>query len=183
MKTATLVAAIAIPAAVTAAITLAAPGAAQAQVALTDEANYFALRLPAGWQATTPAEGAETIVAAFANPRTEQYLAVTRIGYPNRAVRRDRARFFAQVEEGLRKTTPGYARMTRKQRRFAHVQVLDLSFRHTPAGRDDEVIAVRFLFFRTFSLSLAVASKARRYRRQRRSTAALIGSFRPRLSK
>jgi hypothetical protein len=178
MKTATLVAAVA-----AIAVSVLAPGAAQAQVELRSSDNYFTLGLPAGWQATTPAAGTETILAAFENPKSEQYLAVTRVGYPNRAVSRHPSSFYAEVEEGLRKTTPGYKKLARKQRRFAHVRVLDLSFRHTPAGRDDEVIAIRFLFFRTFSLSLAVASKASRYRRQRRSTAALVSTFRPLLSK
>lgn len=175
MKAATLVAALA--------LSLAAPRAAQAQVELEDSSNYFTLSLPVGWQAATPVAGTESIITAFVAPGSERELAVTRVDYPNRAAGRDPSTFFAQVEAGLQRSSPGYTRLARKQRRFAHVRVLDLTFRHSPAQRDAEVMAIRFLFFRTFSLSLAVAGKASRYRRQRRSTQAILASFRPHLGK
>jgi hypothetical protein len=104
-------------------------------------------------------------------------LVVTRAAAPNPDAWRSKTRdaHLDDVEAGTRAAAPGYRRRDRRSFDASGVPAMDLSFRRaTGAGR--EVVSIRFLFFRTHTISAAVAVPEARWRRAERTTrAALAG--------
>jgi len=155
--------------------------AADAAVADTyrSETDYFQLELGESVKrvATVAATGeATTLVATFAGKGL--HAAITRVAFPNpRAWRRD-AEFFLEVEAGLSKSTAGYRLLSRKQHKLGRVPALDLRFRRELDGKAQTVHA-RFLFFRTFSITLMVGVNDGVPRAAQRTALALTQSFKP----
>jgi len=143
------------------------------------EANYVQLELPDDLElAALPVEAGEgtTLVAAFRGPSLSA--AITRVDAPNRRAWRKDARFFQEVEEGLAKSVSGYKRLHRRQHKLGKVPALDLNFRRQHANRPDEVVA-RFLFFRTFTITLMVAVPAKAAGRARAHAVELRETLKP----
>lgn len=168
----------------TGAVAITAPGSARGQgrAAATaapanqieDAEHYFRLAVPDDWQPVTASPGGEEILLAYRQPDGPGLLAVTRAAYPNRrAWRRDQT-FFDQVEAGF--VAAGMHRDRRKIRRLGRVPAMDLEL-SDPHGR----VAVRILFFRTFSLILAIRTD--RHRRSRRAARTVLAGFEPYFAK
>src|SRR5690606_25860846 len=105
-------------------------------------------------------------------------LVVTRTDHPNRAARRGDRDFFAEVERGLARSVPDYRRHKSKTFKLGSVPALDLWF-HRNRGRQRQLIAMRFLFFRRFTLALAVSSAPSRRPVLGRAERAALSSFKP----
>jgi hypothetical protein len=121
--------------------------------------------------------GLAEIVAGHRHP-AGALLAITRMNVPNqRAWRKDEG-FFAEVESGVERASAGYDRFHRKQHRIGSVPVLDLGFRQRSA-RGREVVLLRFLFFRRYTVAFALRAPAAAYRRHDRAWRALHESFAP----
>ncbi len=166
-------------AAVAASIVAAAVAASAARAAerepYRDADHYFQIGLGDGWSPTEPAAGPEEILLARIAV-DGRALAVARVDYPNPR-RRDRD-YQKQIEAGAEAAARGYHRLSHKVSRAGYVVVIDVTYRRdTDDGR--EVVASRFLLYRTFTLVLSVATPADKWRHQRRATKRLVGSFVP----
>lgn len=139
-----------------------------------DAENRYELHVPDDWQSLAIVDA---LLGAQA-PDGAARLVVTRVDHPNRAAWRSERTFFSQVERGVARAADGYRRLHRRRGRLGRVPHLDLRFRRRTAdGR--EVVAMRFLFFRRYSLILTVSTEADRARRQRRTVRRLVRSFVP----
>lgn len=150
---------------------------------IRDKVHRFQLRIPrAGW-VTLPVDAKHTEpLRAMRSANGRQLLAISRVNFRNpMAWRRDR-RFFRVVEQGLRGAADDYKRLHYRQRRVNRVPALDIVFEQSRAGAR-EVVAMRFLFFRRYTLTLAVTQAKREYRTKRRGTLALLRSFTPYLKR
>ena len=107
--------------------------------------------------------------------------AVTRVSYPNIDARRRKTKkaFFALVEKGVEQSATAYERLHRKQSTSGSVPFLDITYRHERADGTKEVVFLRFLFHRTYSLSLVVTIPDEAYKAGRRAHNKLITSFKP----
>lgn len=161
------------PLALIAALTAVAHGDAPT---LRDADNYYQVDLPASWKRVTPAPGPETILVAARHAPTERTLAITRIDYPN-PDRKARA-YHDRIEAGLRASVPGYERLRRSTRKLAHVYAIDLVFRRG-TDADREVVWMRIMLYRSFTLTAAVAAPAVQYRTSDRDTRKLLASVQP----
>ena len=127
---------------------------------------------------TAKDRGASVRLAGYWHDRSNARLAIARMNYPNLgAWRRDKA-FFAQVEAGLSETSPGFKRLYQNQMRIGKVPALDVTFRRK-TNDGTEVVLMRFLFFRRYTLALTLSMPKRAYRRYRRTHRKLIENFVP----
>lgn len=121
---------------------------------------------------------ATALVVAGHRHATGALLAITRMNVPNQRAWRQDDDFFAEVEAGVERASAGYDRFHRKQHRVGSVPALDLAFRQrSPRGR--EIVLMRFLFFRRYTLAFALRAPAAAYRRHDRPWRALHESFTP----
>jgi hypothetical protein len=159
-------------------------GSAAADVRVAE--HQFQLGALDGWTevpvaATGAAAGSVSIVAGYRHARTGALLAITRMGIPSPRAWRDDTAFFAEIEAGIASTSAGYQRFHRRQQRVTDVPALDLGFlRDTARGR--ELVLMRFLFFRRYTLALALTAPAATQRRHERAFRALVDSFAPYLA-
>jgi hypothetical protein len=149
---------------------------AGAQEVVQSRPHQYRLALPAGW--TDASAAGPAMVSGHRHEPSGARLAITRVDYPNPAAWQQEAAFFEQVEDGVRAAAPGYARLHRRQLRLGRVPAMDLSFRRR-TGDGAEVVHMRFLFFRRYTLALALAAPARAHRRHGREHRALVDSFVP----
>jgi hypothetical protein len=120
------------------------------------------------------------IVAGYRHAGSGALLAITRMNLANpRAWRNgDDDDFFAEIEAGVEGASARYQRFHRRQQRVNQVPALDLGFRRdTERGR--EMVLMRFLFFRRYTLALALRVPAPAYRRHERAFRSLVTSFAP----
>lgn len=131
------------------------------------------VELPAGFAPREAAAG-----AAWSHPETGQLAALIRLDGPTRGAWVGDAEFFAGLEAGIQKHTPGYRRLAHKRSRVGGLPAYDLWFRRR--GDDgDRVLGVRFLFYRSYGVSLILETPAGAYARGKRACAALLASLRP----
>lgn len=158
------------------------PAAAPAAADVRVSAHQFQHTDLGGWSALSVTghrddAGTAEIVAAHRHA-TGALLAITRMNVPNQRAWRSDDDFFAEVESGVERASAGYDRFHRKQHRVGSVPALDLAFRQRgPRGR--EVVLMRFLFFRRYTLAFALRAPASAYRRHDRTWRALCESFAP----
>ncbi len=149
---------------------------------IRDKTHRYELRVPRGWR-TLPVDAAHTEpLRAMRSPDGRTLLAVSRVNFPNPMAWRSERQFFRVVEQGVRSAAPGYKRLRRKRRRLSRVPTLDLVFEQDRAG-SREVVAMRLLFFRRYTLTLAISQPRRTYKRRRRATRKLLESFKPYLKR
>jgi hypothetical protein len=158
-------------------VLLAAPALADGEAVLRHAEHRFEIELAGGpWREV--AIGETPPVAGWKNDAAGAVLAITRVDYPNADAWRGKARFFEDVEAGLREATRSYRRLDRQRHKLGRVPAMDLTFRHE-RGDDDEVVLTRFLFFRTYSLALTIAVPRDAYDDRRRQLSRLVESFKP----
>ncbi len=123
--------------------------------------------------------GSARILGRYRHPPSGAYFALTRTDYPNpRAWRRNNEAFMAEVESGVVEQAKGFRPLYRRSQRLGRVPSLDLGFRQrSPRGR--EVVLIRFLFFRRYTLSLALRVPAKSYRRYGSQHRSLMSGFVP----
>jgi hypothetical protein len=163
------------------AIGIAAPAAAQPPAALDLPDTPAELTLPAGWQPLAlPPSATIAPIGAWHHP-SGATLVVTRAAAPNPDAWREktRAAHADEVEAGTRAAAPRYQRRERRLLEVAGVPALELSFRRAvgPAGKGREVVAIRFLFFRTHTVSVAVAVPEARWGKARGVARAALGAL------
>lgn len=155
------------------------PGSmAHAQTVEAVAAHQYRIEVPEGWSGTGASAGEPVIVSGYRHERSGARLAITRVDYPNPGAWRQKDAFFEEVEDGVREAAPGYTRLHRQRRRLGKVPAMDLFFRRR-TGDGTQVVLLRFLFFRRYTLALALASPARAYRRHGRAHRALVDGFVP----
>jgi hypothetical protein len=118
------------------------------------------------------------VVAGHRHARSGAVLAITRMNLVSPRSRDHEEAFLAGVEDGIENASARYQRFHRRQQRVARVPALDLGFRRDSA-RGREVVLMRFLFFRRYTVALAVRVPARAYRRHERALRKLVESFEP----
>ena len=136
------------------------------------------LRLDAAWQPVAlPPGTAEPPVGAWRHP-TGAVLVVTRAAAPNPDAWRVKTRpaHADEVEAGTRDAAPDYRRRTRSVHDVRGVPAMDLSFRRG-RGASAEVVAMRFVFFRTHTMTAAVAVPEARWRKAQRAAEAAIAGL------
>lgn len=143
--------------------------------------HQFQLDQLDGWSELPGAErgdAANVLIVAGYRHAGGALLAITRMGLANPRAWGDDDDFFAEVEAGIESASARYQRFHRRQQRVNKVPALDLGFRRdTERGR--EVVLMRFLFFRRYTLALALRAPAPAYRRHERAFRALLESFTP----
>jgi len=143
------------------------------------EPHHVQLELPDDVElAATPVETGEgtTLVAAFRGPSLRA--AITRVSAPNHRAWRKDVQFFKEVEDGLARSVPSYKRLRQRQHKLGKVPALDLDFRRQRGSSAEQVVA-RFLFFRTFTITLMVAIPAKASRLERKRVLELRETFKP----
>ena len=145
-----------------------------------DAKHRYAVNLDESWrQLAVPTESLAPL-AGFEHPASQALLAINRVGYPNLEAWRKRTMpaYKEEIEEGIRATVRGYRPLHSRVHKLGNVPALDLSFRHHTDGRA-EVVLVRFLFFRSYSLSLILSTPARTHRTHLRRHRGVLESFQP----
>lgn len=177
-----------------AARTVAAQGAQDgaARDAIQVAAHQYQLDLPVAWSPAAPASGdastsgatagtvtgSSAVLSRHAHDAGGARLVITRVAYPNPGAWSRKDAFFDQVEHGIRAAAPGCTRLQRRQHRLGRVPAMDVQLRRR-MGHGAEVVHMRFLFFRRYTLTLTLAAPARGYRRHGRAYRALVDSFVP----
>jgi hypothetical protein len=141
---------------------------------LRSSEHRYQLALGSDW---IPVSAAAPAIAGYRRPEHGQLLTITRLDYPNTAAWRNAASFFDQVEAGVAATATGYRRLSRSVSRDV-LPLMDLWFQHQRGGTA-ETVAMRFLFFRAYTLILTVSTRSAAYPRQRRPVRKLLASFQP----
>jgi hypothetical protein len=148
--------------------------------------HQFELGALDGWSELTGGERGEAdnplddviLVAGYRHAGSGALLAITRMNLANPRAWRDDEDFFAEVEAGIESASQRYQRFHRRQQRVNKVPALDLGFRRD-SERGREVVLMRFLFFRRYTLALALRVPAPAYRRHERAFRTLVTSFAP----
>jgi hypothetical protein len=159
---------------------LALPARARAERAVENREHRYRLDVDSVWRARPAPAGSLAPLAGYEHDRSGALLAVSRINYPNAAAWRQRTRdaYHDAVVAGIEKSTPGYQLMERRASLQGAVPALDLTYRRREA-RGNEVVLLRFLFFRRYALALAVTVPERGYRGHKRALRAVQQSFAP----
>jgi hypothetical protein len=82
------------------------------------------------------------------------------------------------VEAGLARDTAGYQKRAVRRRTLDGVPALDLTFRRK-SGDAEETVAMRLLFYKTYSLAATAAVPTAQWRKQQRAIEAAVRSFSP----
>jgi hypothetical protein len=122
--------------------------------------------------------GSLLMVAGYRHAGSGALLAITRMNLANPRAWRDDDDFFAEIESGIESASARYQRFHHRQQRVSKVPALDLGFRRD-SERGREVVLMRFLFFRRYTLALALRVPAPAYRRHERALRTLVTSFAP----
>jgi hypothetical protein len=144
---------------------------------IKNKGAYFQLHLPAGWRRIKASPGSEKLLVSYRDG-SGQVLAVVQASHPNRGAWRNRKEFFDHVEAGFKKATTGYKQLYRRVRKLGRVPSMEIDFTHEREGRT-EMVMVKIIFFRTFTLSLSIAGDGSH--RKRNNT--VLRSFKPYFSK
>lgn len=160
------------------ALMLALPAVARAD-GVENREHRYRLELDSAWQARPVSAASSTPLAGWEHARSGALVAVSRIDYPNLSAWRQRTReaYYDAIVAGIEESTPGYALMERRASMQGQVPALDVI--HGRGGERDEVVLMRFLFFRRYALALAVIVDKRAYRRHKRALRAVQQSFQP----
>lgn len=156
----------------------AAPGEDDSESVTRGAGHRYQLTMPGGWTATDPAGAPADVLAGYRHHDSGARVVITRADYPNPAAWRQQTAFFEQVEAGLQASTPGYARLHRRQMRLDRIPAMDLGFRRR-AGGGAEVVHMRFLFFRRYTLALVLVAPVHAHRRHQHAYRKLIDGFVP----
>ncbi len=160
-------------------LVLAVAPTARAEVT-TDKTHRFQLDLDDGWREVPAPTDSHTPLVGFEHRKRRALMAVSRVEYPNLDAwrRRTRKAYYSEIEKGIKTSVDGYKRLRQNTTRLGRVPALDLTFRHR--DKDGErVVFMRFLFFRTYSLSLSLSLPYRQYRRHKRRLRTVLHSFKP----
>lgn len=141
----------------------------------------FRVLLGPAWQKAEPAltSTAGRPVLVVTHARTGQLVVISRMAGPTDGAYARDPHFFALVEQGVKARSPGYQRTGWRPHFLARgkerIPTLDLSFRMKRDGQPIWV-ATRFLFFKSYALSLVVDAP---HGKIDRTTRRLVDSFRP----
>ena len=152
-----------------------AVGPASAET-IKDEKHRYRLELPSGFAAVS--RTAEGTVASYRDNKRGIRLSIARVSYPNRAAWRKKKAFFESVEAGVKDAVTDYKRLSRKRLKLGRVPAMDL-WLSREAEDDTDIAAVRFVFFRTYTVVLSVAMTREAYQAHRRRVEAMLTSFEP----
>lgn len=164
------------------AVAPAAAGPADVPEPIIDREQRFSLTLDQGWSKRATDQADTTPLLGYEHTRWTASLAVSRTDYPNMGAWRKATReaYFDDVEHGLSEHVSQYQRLWRKTSTLDTVPTLDLVFRRTGEHGQD-VLFMRFLCFRRYTLTLAVSLPERDYKRHRRALERVLRSFKPHL--
>ncbi len=115
----------------------------------------------------------------WTNATTGQTAIVTRTNVRNDGAWRKRKSFFDAVETGVRDGANGYRAIRMRRGKAGRVPTMDLWFSYEAPDGQDVVVAMRFLFFRAYALSLAIDTPKAKFKQQRRTLKRTAKSFRP----
>ena len=114
------------------------------------------ITVPATWTATPIPEVAARPVAAYESPAGARVV-ITRAGAHNPEAwsERRRTKYADQVEAGVTAATEGYQRKRRAIQKVNGVPVMDLELSRVVGGKREDVV-LRFVFFRTYTLTVEI---------------------------
>lgn len=159
--------------------------AAAAPAPVVNEEHRFELAVGDGWDVQAvdgvsyDREAGTGLVARWSADGGARVLVVSRVDGPGSDAWRGEESFFDGVEAGVQRSAPGYRRLKRKVHKLGRVPALDLWFRYDGADGRAVAVAMRFLFFRSYALTLAVDVPADDLRAHRRAVRKLVESFKP----
>jgi hypothetical protein len=142
--------------------------------------QHYQLKLSDTWTAIEIADNDEGRLAGYTHD-SGAILAITKVAFPNIDARRTKTKkaFFARVEKGVEDAAKDYERLHRKQSKSGRVPLFDLTYRHERADGTSEVVYLRFIFHRTYSVSLAIAIPDEAYKANKKANAKLVKTFKP----
>ena len=146
-----------------------------------DNEHRYTLTLASGWRAHPVPAGSRTPLASFEHRPSGTLLAVSRVDYPNPEAWREKTlpAYASQVEEGLRNAFTTYRRVDFRIHKLDIVPALDLAFQYRKPDQRDEIVFMRLLFFRRYTLLAAMAAPATTSRSQKARHRAVLDSFAP----
>jgi hypothetical protein len=155
-------------------LALAAPAAADdTPIDLPD--TPAEITVPANWTTSTIPDVRAKPIVAYESP-AGGHVVITRAGAynPQAWIERTRAKYCDEVETGVSAATDGYQRKKRSIQKVNGVPVMDLELTREVDGKREDVV-MRFVFFRTYTLTLAAVGPAK----DRTAIAAIAKSFGP----
>ena len=135
--------------------------------------------LPTGWTELPLPEVANKPVAAYRSPAGVSVV-ITRAGLHNPEAwsERKRGAYVDQVEAGVSAAADGYQRKKRTILKVQGVPAADLELSRKVDGAREDVL-MRFLFFRTYTLTLAATGSREQLRKDRTALEAVVRRFGP----
>jgi hypothetical protein len=154
-------------------VALAAPAAADGPIDLPS--TPAEVTIPASWSSAEIPEVASAPVAAYKSPGGT-HVVITRAGAynPQAWSARGREKYCDEVERGVSGATDGYQRKRRTVQKVNGVPTMDLEISRKVDGVREEVV-MRFLFFRTYTLTLAAVLPSK----DKSSVTSILKSFGP----
>lgn len=151
---------------------------------ISDAKQRYQFTLKAGWRAVDVPDGSRTPLIGYTNGKAGASLVVNRVTYPNIPAwrRTTRAGYYDDIERGVTERVKRYKRLHRGEMRKGTVPVFDLTFRYRDK-RGDQVVLMRFVFYRRYSLSLVIRLPARKFRRYKKAMNRVRDSFQPYVSR
>ncbi len=145
---------------------------------IADKSNHYQFEAASGWsvqKVESDSKDPQRVLARGEHSFGKAEATLYRINFPNLPAWRNKAYYFAEVLDGLKKSTDGFVLISKKRSKLGRVPVMDVRYRR----KHDEMahVSVRFVFFRTLTLILSVRSE----HKLRRSAQALARSLKPNL--
>lgn len=133
------------------------------------------ITVPANWTSSDIPDVRAKPVVAYESP-AGGHVVITRAGAynPQAWIERTRAKYCDEVETGVSAATDGYKRKKRSIQKVNGVPTMDLEMSREVDGKREDVV-MRFVFFRTYTLTLAAIGPAK----DKASIAAIAKSFGP----
>jgi hypothetical protein len=133
------------------------------------------ITIPANWTSTPIPDVVAKPVVAYESP-AGAHVVITRAGAHNPLAwaERTRTKYADQVEAGVTAATEGYQRKKRSIQKVNGVPTMDLEISRLVDG-ERETVKMRFVFFRTYTLTLAATAPAK----DRSTVDAILASFGP----
>ncbi len=150
---------------------LASSAYAEPTTTKTDPGKRITVNAPASFQF----DASEGRIASFQDGDIR--LSLSRIQYPALAAWRKNQRddYWEQIVEGARQTVPGYRHKAKSYQRVEGVPSLDLHF----ARAGGELVWMRLLFFRKFTIVATAATPESAQRTYKKQARAFARSLRP----
>lgn len=152
---------------------LAGPALAEEQATHTDNKHRYSVSAPEAFRFTK----ADSLLGSYAGPGKLR-MSLSRIDFPSLAAwrKREQKEFFESVVDGARDATADFRKKGQQSQRLGGVPTLDLHFSRKGG---QELVWMRFAFYRKYSIVASASTPAAASRAHRRMAKDFARSLQP----